>query len=282
MSEDLKILVAQALDLPAIPAVASKIVNALAHPNTTINDLSKLISTDPGLSARILKIANSAMFGCQRQIDSLSMAVNRIGFSSLKGIVVAVSTREIYQPFGEKEKLLWEHSVGVSIASQTLAQALGGFKSDEVFVGGLMHDIGKTLLNSKNPQKYGQVFQRVSEGGESFVDAEHDIYGFTHAEAGSLLISKWNLPETLTDVIRLHHDLDFKEEVPQGKLRVAALLNMADLICKKLAIGYPQHTNGANLSEAPSAGILEIGEEQLEDLIEKTENDYQENKGVFM
>ena len=282
MIEDLKNIVMQAVDLPTIPTVARKVVKALANPHTNINDLNTLISTDQALSARILKIANSAMYYCQREIKSLTIAMSRIGFASLKSIVIAVSTKDIYKTFGEAEQLLWEHSVGVSIASQTVAQAIGEFKNDEIFVGGLMHDIGKTLLNNKDPKKYSQVFQEVHEGGKSFIEAEKEIYGFTHADAGSLLIDKWNLPEILTDVIRIHHDLDSEPQLPQATLRTAALINLADLICLKLGIGYKHPMDGFNLSETPSAQILVINEDRLENLISQTITTFQDNKDIFL
>ncbi len=107
MSGDLKKIVMEAADLPTIPTVAKKVVKALSNPNTNINDLNNLISTDQALSARLLKIANSAMYYCQREITSLSMAMSRIGLASLKSIVIAVSTKDIYKTFGEPEKLLW-------------------------------------------------------------------------------------------------------------------------------------------------------------------------------
>jgi putative nucleotidyltransferase with HDIG domain len=282
VSEDLKTIVMQAVDLPTIPNVAKKVVKALANPSTNTNDLNKIISTDPALSARILKIANSALYYCQREITSLTMAMSRIGFASLKSIVVAVSTKEIYKTFGESEKLLWEHSVGVSIACQTLAQALGGFKADEIFTGGLMHDIGKILLNNKDPKKYGQVFEKVHEGGKTFVEAELVVYGFTHAEVGSLLINKWNLPEILTESIRIHHILDFEQEIPLAELKTASLINLADLICMQLGIGYKQPVNGFNLSETKSAKYFAINEERLKDFISITDTAFQESKNVFL
>ncbi len=282
MSEDLITIVMQAVDLPTIPSVAKKVVKSLSNPNTNTNDLNKIISTDQALSARILKIANSAMYYCQREITSLTMAMSRIGFASLKSIVVAVSTKEIYKTFGESEKLLWEHSVGVSIACQTLAHALGGFKADEIFTGGLMHDIGKTLLNNKDPKKYGQVFKKVHEEGKTFVEAEREVYGFTHAEVGSLLINKWNLPEILTEGIRIHHILDFEQEIPLAELKTASLINLADLICMQLGIGYKQPVNGFNLSESNSAKYFEIDENRLEDFISKTDSAFQGSKDVFL
>jgi putative nucleotidyltransferase with HDIG domain len=282
VSEDLKKIVMQAVDLPTIPTVARKVVKALGNPNTNISNLNKLISTDQALSARILKIANSAMYYCQREIKSLTIAMSRIGFASLKSIVVAVSTKDIYKTFGEAEQLLWEHSVGVSIASQTVAQSISGFKPDEIFVGGLMHDIGKTLLNNKDPKKYGQVFHEVHEGGKSFVEAELEMYGFTHALVGSLLINKWNLPEILTDVIRIHHDLDTQQQTHQSTLRTAAVINLADLICLKLGIGYKHPMDGFNLSDAPSAQILGINEDCLENLFSQTITTFQDNKDIFL
>jgi putative nucleotidyltransferase with HDIG domain len=282
MSGDLKKIVMEAADLPTIPTVAKKVVKALSNPNTNINDLNKIISTDQALSARVLKIANSAMYYCQREIKSLGMAMSRIGFASLKSIVIAVSTKDIYKTFGEPEKLLWEHSVGASIAAQTVANALGGFKADEIFTGGLMHDIGKTLLNNKDPKKYSQVFQEVHEGGKSFAEVERAIYDYTHAEVGSLLINKWNLPEILTEVIRIHHDLDSQETIPQVELRTAAVINLADLICLKLGIGYKQPANGFNVADSASAKILGVDEGRIEKLIIQTDTDFQNNKEVFL
>jgi len=282
MSGDLKKIVMEAADLPTVPTVAKKVVKALSNPNTNINDLNKIISTDQALSARLLKIANSAMYYCQREIKGLGMAMSRIGFASLKSIVIAVSTKDIYKTFGEAEKLLWEHSVGASIAAQTVANAIGGFKADEIFTGGLMHDIGKTLLNNKDPKKYSQVFKEVHEGGKSFAEVEKELYDYTHAEVGSLLINKWNLPEILTEVIRIHHDLDSQEKIPQVELRNAAVINLADLICIKLGIGYKQPANGLNLAESASAKILTIDEKRIEKLIIQTETDFQNNKDAFL
>jgi putative nucleotidyltransferase with HDIG domain len=282
MSGNLKKIVMEAADLPTIPTVARKVVKALSNPNSNIKDLNNLISTDQALSARLLKIANSAMYYCQREIRSLSMAMSRIGLASLKSIVLAVSTKDIYKTFGEPEKLLWEHSVGASIAAQTVANAIGGFKADEIFTGGLMHDIGKTLLNNKDPKKYSQVFQEVHEGGKSFVEVEKEIYDYTHAEVGSLLINKWNLPEILTEVIRIHHDLDSQEKIPQVELRAAAVINLSDLICIKLGIGYKQPVNGFNLAESASAKILGVDEARIETLISQTDTDFQNNKDVFL
>ena len=210
------------------------------------------------------------------------MAISRIGFASLKSIVVAVSTKDIYKTFGEAEQLLWEHSVGVSLASQTVAQAIGEFKADEIFTGGLMHDIGKTLLNNKDSKKYSQVFQKVHEEGRTFIEVEQEVYGFTHAEVGSLLINKWNLPEILTDAIRIHHDLDSDQKIPQNILRTAALINFADLICQKLGIGYKQPIDGFKLSEAKSAQILELKEDCIKNLINQTNTDFQSNKDIFL
>ncbi len=282
MSEDLKMIVMQAVDLPTIPTVAKKVVKALGNSNTTLNDLNKLISTDQALSARILKIANSAMYYCQREINSLNMAMSRIGLASLKSIVIAVSTKDIYKTFGEAEKLLWEHSVGVSVATQTIAKKVGGFKDDDIIVGGLMHDIGKTLLNNKNPQKYSQVFQEVHEGGKSFIEAEQELYGFTHAEVGALLINKWNLPETLTEVIRIHHDLNPEQKPTQNVLRTAALINHADLICKKLGIGYKIPLDGFNLLEAESTQILELNEDDVENLTNQIITYFESSKDAFL
>lgn len=282
MSGDLKNIVMQAVDLPTIPTIARKVVKALSNPNTNINDLNKIVSADQALSARILKIANSAMYYCQREIKGLNMAMSRIGFASLKSIIVAVSTKDIYKTFGEPEKLLWEHSVGVSIASQTVAQAVGGFKPDEIFTGGLMHDIGKTLLNNKDHKKYGQVFQEVHEGGKTFIEVEQEIYGFTHAEVGSLLINKWNMPEVLTDVIRTHHNLNSGKQLSQAVLREAAVINLADLICLKLGIGYKHPIDGFELSESASAKILAINGDCLENLTNQTATAFQDNKDIFL
>jgi len=282
MPEVLEKIIMQAVDLPTIPSIARSVVKALANPKTTINDLTRLISQDQALSARILKIANSAMYYCQREISSLNVAVARIGFISLKSIVLAVSTKDIYKTFGDAERLLWEHAVGVSIASQTLAKVVGRFKADEIFVGGLMHDIGKTLLNNKDPKKYGLVFQKVHEGGKSFIDAEREIYGFSHAEAGSLLIKKWNFPGMLSEAILIHHALHSDQQIPQTTLNTAAVINLADLICQKLGIGYTRPLDGFELSQAESAQILGVNEDCLTNLITQINTDFQENKDIFL
>ena len=107
-----------ASDLPTIPVVATKVMQLLESENASADEIARVVSSDPAVTARVLKISNSSFYGCQRQIQTLSHAIMVLGFSTLKSVVVAASVKQVYKPYGLTEKMLWQHSFGAGLAAR--------------------------------------------------------------------------------------------------------------------------------------------------------------------
>jgi len=206
----LQTIIMSTRDLPAMPQVASKVLELSSDPNTSASQLQQVISDDQAMTARILKIANSAMYSCSRKIKTLTEAIVMLGFNSIRSLVVTSAARNLYNTrksrSGLKERLLWEHSIGAGFACRLMAQKHAPALTEEAFLAGLMHDIGKLVLNIRIPEKFDEIVQVVYNENRSFHSTEQENFGFTHAEVGSLLVNKWKLSPVLEDVIKNHHN----------------------------------------------------------------------------
>ena len=238
VSEQLNNIIMTTQDLPAMPQVASKVLEMSSDPNTSAEQLQQIISDDQAMTARILKIANSAMYSRSRQVKTLTEAIVMLGFNSIRSLVVTSAARNLYNTrnatTGLKERLLWEHSIGVAFACRLLVQDPLPALAEEAFLAGLMHDIGKLVLNLRVPEQFDEIVQLVYNDNQAFSHTEKEILGFDHAEVGARLVNKWNLSPVLEDTILSHHN-------PEAMMIDNPLLLYLDLgnkICHKLGIGF--------------------------------------------
>ena len=186
-------LVNDNLEIPTIPDVASKALRQMNDPEISGAQLAKTISQDQGLTAKVLKVANSALYALPREVKNLQQAAMVLGFTTLKSIVISASCRSIYKRFGMTERGLWTHSVASAMASHLLAQQLDLKHRDEAFVAGLMHDIGKVVMNNGARDKYKEVMRITKEEQLPSTEAEQRIFGFSHVDVGSILVQRWEL-----------------------------------------------------------------------------------------
>lgn len=225
-------------DLPAMPQVASKVLELSSDPNTSAQQLQQIIADDQAMTARILKIANSAMYSCSRKVKTLTEAIVMLGFNSIRSLVVTSAARNLYNTSssttGLKERLLWEHSIGVAFACRLLVQERVPGLAEEAFLAGLMHDIGKLVLNLRVPDEFDEIVQLVYNDNQTFCRTENDILGFDHAEVGARLVNKWNLSPILEDTILNHHNT----EAMTVDNQLLLYLDLGNKICHKLGIGF--------------------------------------------
>lgn len=238
--EQLQNIIMTTRDLPAMPQVASKVLELSSDPNTSAHQLQQVIADDQAMTARILKIANSALYSCSRKIKTLTEAIVMLGFNSIRSLVVTSAARNLYNTrtsqTGLKERLLWEHSIGCAFACRLMASDTRPGLTEEAFLAGLMHDIGKLVLNIQTPEKFDQIVQVVYNENRSFSSTEKDIFGFDHTEVGALLVNKWKLSPVLEEVIRNHHnDAALSPEAP-----LLLYLDLGNRLCHKLGIGFLQ------------------------------------------
>ncbi len=274
-------LITKTCDLPAVPDVANRVMQLLADPDSTPEMVCKTIASDQSLTARILKIANSPFYGCLRTINNLKSAIVIIGYSAVRSLVIAVSTREVYKNFGLTERMLWEHSVGVGIGSHLLGKEVRLSKLDDVFVCGLMHDLGKVVMNNSDPDRYRRVMEGMyNEGGES-LEVEQGVFGFSHPEVGALVVRKWNLPEELEQAVRFHHDIDQLAGQDSYLHLLASILSLSDTICQRLGIGSRGVDNSITVQDSQAAKNLGLSGDRLDALMAAVEKAYNEERSNF-
>ncbi len=281
MNKELEHAILTAGDLPTIPIVATKVMQLIELDNTSVEDIAKVVSTDPAVAARVLKIANSAFYGCQRQIQTISGAIVVLGFNTLRSLVVAASVKEVYRPFGLTEKMLWEHSFGAALASRIIATKTRLANPEESFLAGLLHDIGKIIMNNLDRDKFQIIMQRCYNEGILFEEAETTVYPFTHAEVGAHVVKKWNFPEGLTKAILHHHTLELGADEDIYLTHLTAVVSLADQFCHRLGIGTRAPLEELDLLGGRPAQLLQIGEEKLEEALALLQETYENDKAFF-
>jgi HD-like signal output (HDOD) protein len=277
----IKDIILNAKDLPAMPHVASKVLELAGSPETTANRLQKVIQDDQAMAARILKIANSALYGCSRKIKTLTEAIVMLGFNTIRSLVVTSAARNMYlkegKTMGLKERLLWEHSIGCAIACRVLVSARHTHFAEEAFLAGLMHDIGKLVLNQYASDVFDEIVQEVYNDGRQFIDVERELLGFDHSEVGALLVAKWKLSPALEEAISQHHSPD---SFTEDRL-ILCYLDMANNLCKREGIGFVE-TPDLDLTTLPSNRVLKFSELELDNLADRLADTLESEMEIFV
>lgn len=281
MSMELEQLINSATDLPTIPVVAIKVLKMIESEGVTAEELAKVVSSDPAVAARVLKISNSSFYGCQRQIQTLPHAIMMLGYNTLRSLVIAASVKQVYNPYGLTEKMLWEHSLGAGLAARIIAGATGLVNEEEAFLGGLFHDIGKIILNTMDRQQFQAVIQKCFNDEMSFVDAEKLFYPFNHAELGAHVIKKWNFPEMLMKSVLEHHRFGFGEDEDPYQITLTCVVGLSNLFCHKKGIGMRHPEEELVLHETLPAQMLQLEEGKVDSMLESFEMIFKLDKSFF-
>jgi len=201
-------LVKGVVKLISLPEIYIRVTQVLEDPNHNAKQLGDIISHDPALTARILRIVNSAYYSLATKIELVSRAVSVIGEDDLRNLVLATSAIDTFKRIPNQLvdiDLFWRHSVHTGIVSRLLSRHCNILHGERLFVAGMLHDIGKLVLYFKEPELSQQVLIRAAESDGQLYRAEKDIIGFTHGDVGAALIEAWKLSDTLKEVIAYHH-----------------------------------------------------------------------------
>lgn len=233
MSDSLKEYVQQITQLPTIPVVAQQILKLVHDERTSVDKLSNIIENDPPISAKILSVANSAFFGYKATTKTIHNAILRIGFTNVKDIAVGVSLMTVFEERGGGPRAfdyqrIFNHSVTVGAIAQLISKDLKLKFSDEIFMTGILHDLGYLVLNKYFPDTYMQVLG-VFEKTKDLLGAEESVFDFTHADIGAWLAEKWKLPESVLDAVLYHH----KPSLAMRNVDRVAVIHIADYVVSK-------------------------------------------------
>jgi putative nucleotidyltransferase with HDIG domain len=199
-------------DIPSLPEVVTKVMEIIQNQQSSAAELSVVISRDPGLTSRVLRLVNSAYYGFPKQISSIQHAVMILGFTTMRGLVLSSSIFKIFTPKGAYDRSmdyrkLWKHSLLTAIAAKRVCQYLYFAEEDDLFSGAILHDIGKIILDQYDHENYSQVIYQLKGDvfSPSLINFERKYCDVDHQEIGYSVMEGWNLPGSLSNVIRYHH-----------------------------------------------------------------------------
>lgn len=220
----------------SLPLFYERLNEAINHPRTSIDDIGKIITEDQGLTARLLRLANSPMFGYFGKVDSISKAVTIIGTQQLRDLALAASVMGIFK--GIPEELLsmasfWRHSIACGIVARALASWRREANVERFFVAGMLHDIGQLIIATILGDLVREMIEETRQEGALFCDVELKRLGFDHAEAGGALLKEWKIPANIADPVAFHHRPARAEQFPME----VSLIHLADIICQAFEFG---------------------------------------------
>ena len=255
-------------EIPTLPVVIPKLLTLMESDKTDAADIADAISRDPALSSKILKVANSAYYGFSKGISSLEKAVPLLGFNMVQSLALSIGVLRSL-PSGKKsthfsQQDLWIHSLAVATVMKELGKRYGkGNDREYLFIIGLLHDIGKIVLD----QYFGELFHRAIEefhnlGNIELHQAETREIGVDHGEVGAMLLTRWKFPDNICNAIAVHHG----SEIPEGtNAEDVAMLRIADVLAHELSLEEEENPMPPEIRDA-DLKILEMNENQLEDI----------------
>lgn len=247
-TEKIKRITESIIGLPTLPTVVAKMIKLIDSPKTSAASLARLIGSDQALTARILRLANSAYYGFPREVSTVNLAIVVLGFNTVKDIGLSLSVFNVFKDENENPLFnltrFWEHSIACGVASRMLARSYRTRYSGEAFVAGLLHDIGKVILNQYFNESFISIIKKQKEGIR-FEDAESMATGTTHSQIGGWLAEKWNLPMIICDSILNHHQPWESSKWPS----FVAFVSLADYLCHKTGFEHSGRQKAPELDE---------------------------------
>jgi len=240
-------------EMRPFPAVASRITASIDDPSIDAKQLETIIESDPAVALRLLRVANSAMYGFSREISSISHAIVVLGYRTVKDMCISIAAAGAFsegkRAQRERESLL-RHSLACGVIARQLATQLDNVDSAEAFLGGVVHDIGKLFFHDVVPDEYAQI---LPESGAAITSIEEQAFGMSHADAGERCSLDWGLPDSITEVIKCHHAPE-SASFEQQLVKVVALANFLD---KSWKISNPAFEANDDDCAADVRGLLD-------------------------
>jgi putative nucleotidyltransferase with HDIG domain len=249
--------------LPPFPAVALQLMSLLDDTEAPMNRIVSLLRVDPALSAEILRVSNSALYGLSRRIDNLSQAVVVLGTEVVKRSAITAAFARFSRSFMNAKGLraCWDHSVACALIAEQLAQAMNQPK-DRAYTAGLLHDIGRLALFASHPVGYNNMFTVARESDFDELECERNLFNVDHCAAGAWFARSWNLPEEFVEAISQHHN---SEPIDAS---LVSIVTAADRVANR--IGFSIHSTAPEESVSELIGRLPLADPQA--MAEKLEN----------
>jgi HD-like signal output (HDOD) protein/ActR/RegA family two-component response regulator len=232
--------------LPSLPALYAKVVDELNSPQASIQKIAEIISSDVGMTAKILQLANSAFFGLSQHVNSPLRAVTILGLDTVKALIMTVQIFSQFDrstPAGFSIADLWTHSMRSGVLAKTIAKSQGQERIavEDAFMGGLLHDVGKLVLIANLSERYREAMALGAEPQRQLWEAEQEVFGTSHAQVGAYLMGLWGLPDRIVEAIAFHH---CPTECLEQSFSTLTAVHVADALDHDLSAGGEQETTG--------------------------------------
>jgi len=219
--------VARATPMPTLPASAVRILELSKGDDSEVEEIADAVMTDKVLTARMIRLVNSAFWGLRRQVTSIREAIVYLGLHQIRSIVL---TTTLFNTFESKNpefdiSHIWEHGLGCAMIARKIAKMAGYKDFEKAYIAGLMHDIGKVILSQYSLQEYDRVLDKVKEGACTFYEAENEILGINHTDFAAWFKSEWGFADELAEVIAYHHTPE-KATVDPYLISIVTLANL--------------------------------------------------------
>jgi HD-like signal output (HDOD) protein len=276
----LKRIINQIDDLPTLPRTVMKITELVNNPKSSARDLAGVITDDQVLTARLLKLVNSSFYGFPQKISTITGAIVLLGFDAIRNLLLTTSVFDMFSSRYRENRVIqesfWDHSLGCAIGAKVIGTYMRYEKVEELFVSGLLHDIGKIVEMLFLPDDFKQVMDQVNTRELLMITAEEEVLRFSHPEVGKLLAEKWNLPLKLITVLEHHH----QPEQAGRYMQETAIIHLADILCRAIDLGSGgDRKMPALIPEAWNA--LKIKPNVLEPIMQEMEREFQDINWVI-
>lgn len=257
--EKARLLVEKVGELPPIPGVILESMTLLNDPSVTVKRIQEQILLDQALTAFILKVANSALYGLRREVSTITYAINLMGYNTTKSILLAYLTKNLYRTKGSKmiQNALWKHAIASAVFGKKIAELHRNVNVEEAFIASLLHDIGKSVLLKNRTEEFEEIVTEEFNSNVISVAVEMKKLEYTHVEVGYILMSKWRFAENIIESLIYHHNIqEYYGENPM--VPIVSLANKLSHIN-----GYAFRAGERDLFESQ---ILNLNKQKLEDI----------------
>ncbi len=230
-------LVSGAGELISLPRAYHRVNEMLDDPRYGPVDIGHVIGHEPALTARLLRLANSAALRLPTKVDSVPMAITVLGTRSLRELLLATAVATAFERINTKlvdVADFWHHSIYCGMLTRLLSRRLGWANSEQVFIGGLLHDLGKLVIYHQLPYQASQVLTQIKRSQQPAYLIERELLGFDHARVGEALLKSWDLPEIFCEIVAHHHE----PQASSAYARETQLVYLANSLCKKIEPGH--------------------------------------------
>ncbi len=262
--------------LPTLPIIYTKLTNLLQSPNATAKMISDVITEDQAIAVRVLNLVNSAFYSLPQKIGNLKHAIVILGLNQIRNLVLVTSTIKMFKEIKSDSSFdmqkFWEHSIGCAVAARVLAETAYLKSPDDVFTGGLLHDIGKLVHAIYLQEDFTAVVDDVRESGLPMIEVEKRIFGCDHTYTGKELAIKWNLSQGTVDMIRHHHMSDNPAELTKE----ISAVHIGNTLCIALSLGSGGEKK-VPVAQMKAWEILDIEMNNLETIIERIDRLFNES-----